>query len=647
MEANIRKHFGDHVRGTVNLILNVKERAKEVDARARREGWDPERRHETREREVWGPARRVKQALGRLEASTDGLDAAQQEKCDRLLQLLRSTYRPGYRFRKKTFYYDCKKRPREHARAMIALARFRAEEGMRTFRAIPMHTSHVPGAVQMDDRVVGKQFLRNDKLARYSANCWEIWGTLLTPDRREIKAVSGKTFQGVVHSDGISCSFIKKPPGQTRAGSRPRGDGGGGAGGGGGGEGRRGGRGRGGRGRGGRGRGHRRAGGEGRGDAGDEGGSSRARPAKRKFPGGHGDGGNSSSDDEDGENSRSAARVEAEGAAGSRVIRGRAASRTAGTAASAEANGVDAPQQDRAGAQQPAPRRRVARRRGLEGLRYIEDLSPEELQQLGKCVFIDPGRRDLLYCMHEDSSPEKGCRKTMRVTRKEWMFLTRSRKFRRLRERLTTKAVRKAEQLLATRAPNGAKACDVEGFLEYLRVFGEVEPTLREHYAKPIYRKLRLLAYTYRQKAYAAVVKSLREFANGATLVIGDCSPGMARYQEPMPHVELLRVLVKAGFKVLLTDEYCTSQVCPDCHERSVETFRRVPNPRPYRREQMPTVVCHGLLRCTTEECHPPNGEHRIWGRNLMACLNMRHIKQGLEKTGERPEPFQRPRPQR
>ncbi|KAI9366600.1 hypothetical protein BD770DRAFT_423433 [Pilaira anomala] len=40
-----------------------------------------------------------------------------------------------------------------------------------------------------------------------------------------------------------------------------------------------------------------------------------------------------------------------------------------------------------------------------EELKYIEQIPNEELRSTdGKCVFIDPGRRDLIFCMHEDST---------------------------------------------------------------------------------------------------------------------------------------------------------------------------------------------------------------------------------------------------
>ncbi|EIE83535.1 hypothetical protein RO3G_08240 [Rhizopus delemar RA 99-880] len=39
---------------------------------------------------------------------------------------------------------------------------------------------------------------------------------------------------------------------------------------------------------------------------------------------------------------------------------------------------------------------------------FVEKLGQEELLTgAGKCVLIDPGRRDLLYCMHEKSTVEK------------------------------------------------------------------------------------------------------------------------------------------------------------------------------------------------------------------------------------------------
>jgi hypothetical protein len=48
--------------------------------------------------------------------------------------------------------------------------------------------------------------------------------------------------------------------------------------------------------------------------------------------------------------------------------------------------------------------RRSARRQNeisinKEEFKYVDDLSKEGLQKdVGKCVLIDPGRRDLLYC---------------------------------------------------------------------------------------------------------------------------------------------------------------------------------------------------------------------------------------------------------
>jgi hypothetical protein len=39
---------------------------------------------------------------------------------------------------------------------------------------------------------------------------------------------------------------------------------------------------------------------------------------------------------------------------------------------------------------------------------YITTLRAEEHQEIaGRCITIDPGRRDLLFCVHENSTPQE------------------------------------------------------------------------------------------------------------------------------------------------------------------------------------------------------------------------------------------------
>jgi hypothetical protein len=42
-----------------------------------------------------------------------------------------------------------------------------------------------------------------------------------------------------------------------------------------------------------------------------------------------------------------------------------------------------------------------------------------------------------------------------------------------------------------------------------------------------------------------------------------------------------------------------------------------VPNPRPWRREEHPTVVCNGLLRCKNQNCMQPVHRTRRYNRDI------------------------------
>ncbi|KAK9761510.1 hypothetical protein K7432_018652 [Basidiobolus ranarum] len=69
-----------------------------------------------------------------------------------------------------------------------------------------------------------------------------------------------------------------------------------------------------------------------------------------------------------------------------------------------------------------------------EEFKYVEKLGREELLAgVGKCVIIDPGRRDLLYCIHEESTTEN---KMVYRYINQKVIETKCRKFRKLRENL-------------------------------------------------------------------------------------------------------------------------------------------------------------------------------------------------------------------
>ncbi|KAH9254652.1 hypothetical protein BASA81_007409 [Batrachochytrium salamandrivorans] len=84
----------------------------------------------------------------------------------------------------------------------------------------------------------------------------------------------------------------------------------------------------------------------------------------------------------------------------------------------------------------------------------------------------------------------------------------------------------------------------------------------------------------------------------------------------------------KAGYLVVLVDEYLTSRTCYACDGRC-DKFKMVPQPRPWMRETRPEVLRHGLLRCNN--C----GKH--WNRDRNGSLNIMRCGQAARDNRDRP----------
>ncbi|KAG1439324.1 hypothetical protein G6F56_012328 [Rhizopus delemar] len=117
------------------------------------------------------------------------------------------------------------------------------------------------------------------------------------------------------------------------------------------------------------------------------------------------------------------------------------------------------------------------------------------------------------------------------------------------------------------------------------------------------FRKMKFSSHVYYQQNDLKLVCGLKaKFGDNATLIFGDWSAPNTKYQEPTRNKRLIRMLKKNGFVVYLTDEYKTSIFCPT-YESKLEKFKLVKNPWPYRQKENPTVMCHGLLRCSNKSC--------------------------------------------
>ncbi|KAJ1772606.1 hypothetical protein LPJ74_001322 [Coemansia sp. RSA 1843] len=208
---------------------------------------------------------------------------------------------------------------------------------------------------------------------------------------------------------------------------------------------------------------------------------------------------------------------------------------------------------------------------------YIGSVDQDKLCAMeGKCVLIDPGRRNLLFCMHEYSSI--GNPWLFRFTRNHKAKLTRSTKFRRILEAAKKmypeNAIIEAERRLAE-VP--CTTVDLGEFKRFIEVQAEVWPLLSKFYSctqtnrtnkKPLHRQLRLAAYLNSQRADHILANLIHEqFGPDPVLILGNWSADTCKYHEPIQGVGMRRMLRKHGFKVYLLDEFRTSTFCPVCCE--------------------------------------------------------------------------------
>ncbi|EIE84513.1 hypothetical protein RO3G_09223 [Rhizopus delemar RA 99-880] len=286
---------------------------------------------------------------------------------------------------------------------------------------------------------------------------------------------------------------------------------------------------------------------------------------------------------------------------------------------------------------------------------HIEGLGQADLKSTeGKCVLIDPGRRDL---MKETSTVEE--KQTLIFTKNNRSKC--SRHFRYLRKRTQPFVVQKAEAILSRSEPNSV---NLRKFVQYIKTRASVKTTLYEYYGNETtksketyfpesefdfrvdqkcnlyygnlfiakirgffpqpkkystdssesnykktistaleklqllsFRKLKFSSKLFFDQNDQKLVRNLRaKFGQDAVLVFGDWSAPNVKYQESTRSKVLIKMLKKNGFVVYLINEYKTSSHCPTC-ENELEKFKTVPNPRPYQRKKKPVALCNGLLK--------------------------------------------------
>jgi len=246
---------------------------------------------------------------------------------------------------------------------------------------------------------------------------------------------------------------------------------------------------------------------------------------------------------------------------------------------------------------------------------YIDEVPREQLKER-KVVGIDPNISDLLFCVSEFSTAKNP--ETLRYTQAQRKLEIRTKKHERilLQEKEKFPSVKDWEQKLSK---YDHKTLDIVAFKEYLRVLFSANNEVREFYQRPLWRKFRLHRYSNTQRSEANFLNRFRsKFGKKDEVVIGFGDWEQKRhmkYREPTKGKGFREMFRRAGYTVLLVDEFRTSLCCSSCKDENAVCKR-------YRGK-------HGLLRCTI--CS------RLWNRDVNSGCNQAFITRSHLDGKDRP----------
>ena len=273
---------------------------------------------------------------------------------------------------------------------------------------------------------------------------------------------------------------------------------------------------------------------------------------------------------------------------------------------------------------------------------YANELSPQIRAQLQACpnfVGIDPNMRDLLYAVkidkdrynnaennndHEEKvqvMKEKVCWRHTQDERRRKLRIKKNRKWLQKKKKETivnNLSIQSRESRLGRYCK---KSLNFVAFQQYCRHKSDCSFYVATFYREKKHRNRQFKQYVSQQKLDSELINQFRKkFGPPATTVVfmGNWSESRHRkFHEPVKGKGFRDLFRKAGYKVLLVKEHKTSKMCSECQVDGAicVSFRRVKNPRPKMRQRFPTVICHGLVKCT--RCH------RLWNRDPNAASNI------------------------
>jgi len=274
---------------------------------------------------------------------------------------------------------------------------------------------------------------------------------------------------------------------------------------------------------------------------------------------------------------------------------------------------------------------------------YVDKLLPPAKAVLARKTVVgnDPGMSDLLSFVSERSTSQNP--QQLRYTQNQRRQETKTRKYADifLREKNATVidglTVTEWETRLSICTLRGHKVMDIASYKLYLKEKLLLNSKLGSFYEDFIYRKLRFNTHINTQRSEQNLVNRFKKkFGTPDQVVIGygDWSESHHRkYHEPVKGVGFRKLFRRAGYEVVLVDEYRTSHYCCSC-KLPTSYCREEKSPPGSTSKVGWCHKVHGLLRCET--CM------KRWNRDINGAINIARVTRSELDGNGRPVYLQR-----
>lgn len=272
--------------------------------------------------------------------------------------------------------------------------------------------------------------------------------------------------------------------------------------------------------------------------------------------------------------------------------------------------------------------------------KYLEDISTYSELLDKKVVAIDPNKGNLMYCYDGE--------KVLRYTQAQRRHETKKNKYNQIRKgeednyivRLECEddfiSVKENEKILSQ---CNSRTTYFEEFKDYVKEKNLAFLRFGELYKEHIFRKLNFNAKINSDRNEDRFLNRFQKtFGDPRDVVVifGDWNqrPGMSYGKEPTKGKGCRKMLRKAGYDVILKDEFRTSKLCSECHSENEEKFITRKNPRWWVQNEVEKVW--GLLRCTNVNCR------KVHNRDFNSVRNIHFLSTCIISGVEIPDVFRR-----